>query len=350
MGEKRFYKRPLFWIVFGIPNIISAGYFLLLAAPQYVSTAKVIVYQESNSPQHKVSINGKSGGASLEGDYLLGAYIQSEKAFLSFPGNVLAQHWSRGFGVADYGGLLQGFRKSELNLWKTYKDNVYIHTNRESAVMEIRIQSYNKNFSQWLNNELLFRGQRAISHLSRSVYEETIAFDKNLVKKQKQTLSQAITSLSAYQKETGIINLDSGYSSELRTLGQMEINESTLFSRVSTYRKLEPNNPQYEALTTQLKAIQGSIQEIKSRIHGEGSLAAHAKAYTLRYTAMKNANKLLDIDEKALILAQQNLLSHRYVISYISPASSPIAPTRPYRWWNTFWVLLGTSVLYMILK
>jgi capsule polysaccharide export protein KpsE/RkpR len=216
--------------------------------------------------------------------------------------------------------------------------------------MEIRIKSYDKNFSQWLNNKLLVRGQRAISHLSRSVYEETIDFNKHLVKNQKQVLRQAIANLSAYQKETGIINLDNSYISELHTLGQMEVNEATLFSKVSTYRKLEPNNPQYEALTTQLKAIQGRIKELKSRIHGEGSLASHAEAYTIRYTAMINANKLLDIDEKSLILAQQNLLSHRYVISYISPASSPIAPTRPYRWWNTFWVLLGTSVLYMILK
>lgn len=309
-----------------------------------------MVYQEQNLSQNKVSINGKSGGTSLEGDYLLAAYIHSQKAFLSFPQKILAQQWGKGFGVADYGGLLQWFRKTELNLWEIYKDHVYVKTDRDSSVMEVKIQSYDKSFSKWLNNRLLGSGQQAISRLSRLAYEQTIVYNERLVVAQKQALQQAIVRFAKYQEKTGIINLKDGYGDKLRTLGTLDVSESLLAARVSTYRKLEHNNQQTKALDIQLKSVQNHVKKLQSSISGDDSLASHAKGYTMRYTAMQNAEKLLEADEKALMLSQQNLLSHRYVISYISPPSSPMAPTRPYRWWDTFWVFLGTSVLYLIIK
>lgn len=68
----RFYNRKSFWILFGIPNILSIFYFLLIATPKYVSESSLIVYQNNQGGADKavsLQLSQNGGGVSLEGDY-----------------------------------------------------------------------------------------------------------------------------------------------------------------------------------------------------------------------------------------------------------------------------------------
>ena len=345
-----FYKRKLFWALVGIPNLVAGAYLFFLASPVYVSQAQLVVYQESGGNSKTLSLGKKRGGTSLEGDYLLSTYLHSMQAFSHLNQDQLKREWSSGFGVMDYGGLFQGFRRDPETLWHYYRDSVRYHIDPNSAVLTLRVQGYSPSFPQHLAQQLLNMGQDHLSRLSTAVYEKALKYDQHLVQQQQTALEQAIYRLADYQKKIGILSLSAQNKSRLQVLGELSVKRAELQAEQAVYQSHEPKNPQTTALAEEIAQIDGQIAQMRNPSQGSNALVRYSREYNLRKTAVVNAEKLLMEDEKSLLETREHLLSHEYVLSYISPPYRPVVPTLPHRLWDFLWILGITFIVYLIVK
>jgi capsule polysaccharide export protein KpsE/RkpR len=105
---KKFYLRPLFLLLVAIPNLLSVAYYAFIASPVYISTASLAVSNPTQTASSLVSLlAGSSTDGSIQGAYILQAYLDSWEAFQKASKTInLAENYRSGDFVSRYGGLV----------------------------------------------------------------------------------------------------------------------------------------------------------------------------------------------------------------------------------------------------
>jgi capsular polysaccharide transport system permease protein len=355
VNKTPFYRRRLFYIVVALPTAIVALYLGLLASPRYVSTTKLVVYQESSSPTASLggasSISASlSGSPSLHGDYLLSSFLLSEKAFQQANPSWLQKNWSQGTGFFDFGGLLQFFQRNMLTLYRYYQSQIGLHVDAKSTVLTMTVDGYTPQFPQQLSKKILAEGQKAITDLGDQSYRQSVDYNEKLVKKQKMALADSIQSLAAAEKSSGLVNYQTLYQSQLSLIGHLMEKEAELTAQLHASLALQPNNPENKIITQEISSIRSKLERLHIRSDRPDSvLASHVGQLQLLQSNVKNAYQLLLSEEATLVKAKESLLAHKYVLSYVSPPSLPQVPSLPDRWW-ILWVFLISWGVYVVIK
>lgn len=172
-----FYKRKLFWILFGLPNMLSILYFGALAAPQYTSQSSVIVYQSaaSGAPSEDLQLE-QGGGVSVEGDYLIQNFITSWHCFAALDHTDLQTAWSKGDILTRFGGAASVFSSNLTSLYNYYLGHVSTHIDNNSAIMTLSVRGYDPAFVLALNRNILSAATQAISQINAQAYESADRF------------------------------------------------------------------------------------------------------------------------------------------------------------------------------
>jgi capsular polysaccharide transport system permease protein len=133
----KIFHRPLFWVIVGIPNIISILYLCLIASPVYVSTASLIVYKPSQGVQSlSAMLSGAGGGSSTEGAYIVKDYIGSWDEFRNVLRTIdLLKHFKQGDLITRFGGLASLFRNTDVALWHYYQRRVSASIDQNSGIV-----------------------------------------------------------------------------------------------------------------------------------------------------------------------------------------------------------------------
>lgn len=350
-----FYRRRLFYIVVAAPTAITAMYLGLLATPRYVSTTKLVVYQESSSPSASLGsassmVSGLSGSPSLHGDYLLSSFLRSEKAFQQAGPKWLAKNWSQGSGFFEYGGLLQLFQRNALTLYRYYQNQLGLHVDAKSTVLTMTVNGYKPQFTQQLSQKILAAGQKAITDLGDQSYRQSVAYNEQLVAQQQKGLVDAIGALAAAEKTSGVVDYQTLYQSQLSLIAHLMEKKAALAAQLHASTALQPNNPENQVIAHEITSIDTKMQRLSARVDQPNSvLASHVGQLQLLQSNVKNAYQLLLSEEAALVKAKESLLAHKYVLSYVSPPSFPQVPSLPDRWW-ILWIFLITWGVYVVIK
>lgn len=350
-----FYRRRLFYIVVASPTAITALYLGLLATPRYVSTTKLVVYQESSSPSSSLSgassvASSLTGSPSLHGDYLLSSFLRSEKAFQQACPAWLSKNWSQGTGFFEYGGLLQLFQRNALTLYRYYQSQMGIHVDAKSTVLTMTVNGYTPQFTRNLSQKILAAGQKAITDLGDQSYRQSVAYNEKLVAKQKKMLVDAIQSLAAAEKDSGVVDYQTLYQSQLSLISRLMEKKAALAAQLQASTALQPNNPENKVIAHEIASISEKLEHLSARADRPNSiLASHVGQLQLLQSNVKNAYQLLLSEEAALVKAKESLLAHKYTLSYVSPPSLPQVPSLPDRWW-ILWIFLITWGVYVVIK
>ena len=172
-----FYKRKLFWILFGLPNLLSIFYFGALAAPQYTSQSSIIVYQSAASGATPDALQlEQGGGVSVEGDYLIQNFITSWRCFAALDHTKLQTAWSQGDILTRFGGVASLFSGNLTSLYNYYLGHVSMHINNNSAIMTLSVRGYDPAFVLDLNHDILAASALALNQINAQAYESANHF------------------------------------------------------------------------------------------------------------------------------------------------------------------------------
>lgn len=347
-----FHQRRLFWIVFAIPNILSLLYFALIASPQYVSEASIVVYQSDQGSAGKtLQLTQSGGGLSLQGAYLLDTYLASWDAFARFDRKALDEGWSAGDFVSRFGGLLDAFRRSPTVLYRHYKSNVAATVDEESAIVTLRVTGYDPRFVKKVADDALRAGSRAINVINQQAFENAAAFFEQQIAKDQAKLRRNVDRLSAFQKASRIVDPAAAYGAKLDLLNQLNGKLAQLDAQADMVRQSTPGSDQVENLATQRRSLEGRIRALQGEVYGNSAaLTQMTGTYTYLQTLIRNDEAALAADSQQLLQAHQLALQNQYYLGYVSYPNVPVNPTEPRRLLWILSILAGTFVLYVIIK
>jgi capsular polysaccharide transport system permease protein len=347
-----FYRRRLFWVFVGIPNLISIVYFGFIASPQYVSESSLVVYQSASADNSPVTLNlGQNGGTSIEGDYLVQSFIASWRCFATQDHAALVQSWSNGDFVTRFGGLISLFNKNITSLYKYYLAHVSIDIDAKSAIMTVSVQGYDPNFARKLNQKILDESDDAVNDMNAQAYQNAENFFLGRVMAAKSDLNNAIISVTSLQKNSNVLNPSSAYSSQLALINQLTLKKVAMEAQLTVINKDTPNSAQVQGLTAEISQIDNEISNLSNTIKGkDSSLTSVDGDFVYNQALVQNAEANLLNVETQLLTAQQAALQHQYFMEYINQPSVPPNPTRPYRLKWLLGILGGTVLFYLIVK
>jgi capsular polysaccharide transport system permease protein len=349
-----FYRRKLYWIIFGIPNIVSILYFSLIASSQYVTEASVVVYQAdqgSGAQSINLQLSQNGGGVSLEGDYLLKTYLASWNCFAQLDQKSLAMAWGRGDLVSRFAGLLSAFRDTPTALWRYYQHHVTAQIDEQSAIMTVRVSGYDPNFVKSLADSVLASSGKAINQINQQSFANTEHFFQEQIGKDRARLRADIDRLSAFQKTSHVVDPSAAYASQLDLLNQLAGKVATLDSQIAAVQASTPASAQLQNLVSERQSLQQRIASLQGQAYGHsGALTQVTGNYSFLQSLIRNDETALSADEAQLLHSHQSALQNQYFIEYVSTPVAPANATEPDRVFWILGILLGTSLLYLIIK
>jgi capsular polysaccharide transport system permease protein len=349
-----FYRKRTFWIVFGIPNILSILYFLLIATPRYVSEASLVVFQAdqgSGAQSINLQLSQNGGGVSLEGDYLLQNYVASWGCFSQLNAKALSDAWSDGDFVSRFGGLLGGFRTTPTALWHYYARHVSIDIDEQSAIAKMRVTGYSPAFVKSVADSVLASSNRALNQVNQQSFVNSERFFGDQIARDRSKLRADIDKLSAFQKSSHVVDPSAAYGAQLELLNQLTARLATLASQIDAVQASTPASDQLHNLASERQSLEQRISGLQNQVYGHsGALSQVTGNYSFLQSMIRNDEAALSADEAQLLHSHQSALQNQYFVEFVGAPTTPVDPTEPNRAMWVLGILLGTALLYLIVK
>lgn len=348
-----FYKRKLFWILFGVPNLLSILYFGAIASPQYASQSSLIIYQSGATVS---SFGGgtlwQNSGGSLEGDYLVRSFVKSWQCFETLDPKVLRSSWSSGDFITGFGGVASLFKTDVTSLYHYYRGHVHTHIDTNSAIVTIKVVGYDPGFALKLNQDILNQTDKTISNMNAQAYQNAQALFQNRIQAAKADLKAAIMGETQSQKGTASLSsLSEADKVQLAFINQLILEKIAIESSFPMLQNNSSGSASSKLLLAQVNEIDDEIdilfikiQNADKPLNSDGKILAYNQELV-----QVAASNLLGL-ERRLFTAQRVALQHQYFMEYVSKPSVFPNPTSPARLQWIFGIMVGTFLFYLIVK
>jgi capsular polysaccharide transport system permease protein len=342
-------RRPLFLLLFVIPNVISVLYFGLIASPIYISTSVLTVFNPSQSSSSIVSLlSGGSSDGSAEEAYVLQNYIASWSEFqkVSQPLDLAGQYGRSDF-ISRYGGLSTMFQSNDVTLWHYYQDHVKVSIDVKSGIALLDVEGYTPEFAAKLANALL---KDTVLHMDEMNGQQELDFIGD-AQSRKDELSANVqadeAALDSYRSQIGVYDPNALYTSDLGLLDSIALKEADLETQYTVMAKAAPNNPSAQDLVVAINMFKAKQLEEERNI---AAIAAASRIYENLLVTRDNDVSLLQQASVAVQDSQLKATQNRYYLNVISAPSQPQTAELPNRLAWIAGMLLATIIIWGLLR
>lgn len=350
IGQARpFYRTRIFWILLIFPNAVSVLYYWLIASPVYVSNSSLVVFKANHdTPSISTLLSGVSGAGSLEGSYIVRAYIGSWAAYQSINRRFdLARSYERGDVISRYGGLASWFQHSDIALWRYYQGHVHVAVDPNSGIVSTDVEAYTPGFAAKVARQLL---NSTIAHIDRMNREEERDYIARAVQRRAAVLAalrRHEAALAAYRAKIGVFDPKSLYLSQLSLLNALAEQRAKLQAQRKAVADATSGSPVARNLEAAITLLNGEIARAGRKV---STLSKQAAIYQPMVVAEHNDIDLLKQVDVAVQEAKLNATKNQYFLAVISAVSQPRTAELPYRLEDIGIVFLVTILLWGILR
>ena len=350
-------RSPLFVAVVLAPTVAAAIYYLLIAAPLYVSEARFIVRtpgQQAPSTLDSVLMGVGFGSASSAAtdSYTVHEYISSREAVRDLEKYhdlraVLARP------SIDFLGRfprLFGGQKFE-DLYRAYPRYVTVGFNSQTGISTLRVQAFTPQDAANIANALLDGGEGVINKLNRRSEEDAVEDAHLRVKEAEDRVATSETALTDFRNRERLIDPARSSMADLDLVGKLEIQIATLRAQRGALAASAAESPQLPELDQQIAAFQAQADAQKAKIAGQSSsLAPMIGEYERLIIDRDFAAKELTTASAEVESARLEMRrKHLYLERVVSP-NVPDAPRGPKRLLSLAMVLGTALLIYGSLK
>jgi capsular polysaccharide transport system permease protein len=350
----------LFVALVAVPTLVVVIYYLLLAAPMYVSEARFVVRSRSEGgPAALGSVLqsvgqsfGVSFGQSATDAFEVQEYMKSRDAVAGLvrTANLRAivdrpegDFWAR------FPRPFEG--TSNESLFKAYRRFVTVGYDSQTGISTLRVTAFRAGDAQALANGLMSAGEVLVNRLNDRAMADAVAQAQRQVSEAEAQGFAAQATLTSFRDRERMIDPDRSSVADLELLSKLETQLATMRAERAGLAASAPDSPQLPILDRRITAFAAQLDGERSRVAGQpDSLAPKVGEYeqlTLqRDLAVKTLESAVASLESARIDARRKQL---YLERVVSP-NLPDKATEPHRLKDIFLVFVVTIVGYAIIS
>jgi capsular polysaccharide transport system permease protein len=328
----------LFLIVVVMPILATSVYYLIVAAPMYVSEARFVV-RERDHPATTAALGtvlqsvGLNMGENQTDAYEVHEYMQSRDAVEA----LVRSHHLRAVLDRPEADFLARFprpfeRASFENLYENYKRFVLVGYDANTGISTLRVEGFRPADAREIADALLAGGEALVNKLNaRAAADAVDEARRQVVEAEDQSLrAQAV--LTAFRTRERLIDPDRASVAGLDLLGKLEAQLVTMRAERAGLAASAPESPQLPVLDRRIDAFEAQLDAERLRIAGQNnSLAPKMSEYEQLALQREFAVKSLAAAETALETARIDARRKQLYLERVVSPNLPDKAERPRR-------------------
>jgi capsular polysaccharide transport system permease protein len=346
----------LFIVVVAIPTLAASVYYLLIAAPLYVSEARFVVRQRSQ-PQPAalgtvLQSVGLNLGESQTDAYEVHEYMLSRDAVQ----DLIRSHGLRAILDRPEADFLARFPRpfegdKFENLYKSYQRFVTVGYDANTGISTVRVEGFRSGDAREIAEALLSGGEALVNRLNERAAADAVAeAGRQLIEAEAQGM-KAQAALTAFRNRERMVDPDRSSAAGSDLMSKLELQLATMRAERAGLAASAPESPQLPVLDRRIAAFEAQLQVERLRVAGEAnSLAPKMGEYEQLLLQREFAVKSMATAETALESARIDARRKQLYLERVVSPNLPDRAERPRRWLAIAMTLLSTLVAYATLS
>jgi capsular polysaccharide transport system permease protein len=350
----RLAKLPwLFLTLVAIPTLATSVYYLLIAAPIYVSEARFVV-RERGHPATAAALGtvlqsvGLSMGENQTDAYEVHEYMQSRDAVQ----DLVRSHRLQAVLDRPEADFLARFprpfeRVNFENLYENYKRFVTVGYDANTGISTLRVEGFRPGDARAIADALLAGGEGLVNRLNERALADAVDEARRQVLEAEGQALKAESGLTAYRMRVRLVDPDRASVAGLDLLGKLETQLITMRAERAGLAASAPESPQLPILDRRIAAFEAQLDAERLRIAGENdSLAAKMSEYEALMLEREFAVKSLAVAETALETARVDARRKQLYLERVVSPNLPDKAERPRRLLAILTVVITSLLAY----
>ena len=339
-------------LIFGIFSCLCLFYYSILAAPQYISKATIIIKQQhnSNTTLQPFSLISPAPDSSYKDALLLKEYIYSFNLLKHLNEKFnLQKHYT----ITKWDPLLALNKKaSKEDFLKYYRKKITIHCNADSNIIKIQYRDVQAALAQRILFEIINQSEVFINQIATNLAKNQLEFAHKESMNTKQTLQKKKEQLQTMQNRYKFLTPEREASSISQIISDLELqlsHKKIELKRLQTF--LSNNSFKVIDLQNQINTIKEQILKEQSKLAGKGLKINDLQLqYDYLILEVKFLEESYSLSLEALKKAQIQAISQLKHLVIIEPALLPEKSTYPQRFKQLFTLVFLLGLLLGIIK
>jgi capsular polysaccharide transport system permease protein len=287
--ERRSRGRLLQLAIFvGLPTLIAAIYYGLVASDRYVSTAQLVVNSQSNSGGGLLQgvvgtlgslLGGGGGGISSQGE-IVTSYLTSTELFANLEKEIdISKRYAS--PDADFLSRLDPTRPFE-SRYAYFTKMVDVEWDSQSNVVRMRVQAFTAEDSKTILDEMVKLSEQKLNSLSLRQQRDAINFAEEQLSHAETRLGDARKALAQFRRDNAQIDPENAAKSDSALVAAMKSKLTEVRTELAKDSSvMKPNSAQIIALKAQVSALEKQIAQELAGLAGDspGTLSEKVSEY-----------------------------------------------------------------------
>lgn len=331
--------RPQRWFLLFVvaPTLVVAGYYYLVAADQYEASADFVVRRSEASGKGQLGLGqllGMNFGMSQSQSeaYLIEEYLLSQNVVRELRQKDSLVDVFRRPG-ADFLSRLWWRDPTPESLLKYYRKHVEITQDAESGITHMRVRTFVPEDSLAITRRLLALGEARVNQLNQRNYADEIRASQQQVIAAEGNLVQAQSRLEQFRQKHGDLDPAASGKAQIGLVSGVSAQLVAARARLENVgRVVSHSSPQYQALASQVSALEAQAAGENRRLAGSGtSIASDLGGYEDLMVRKDFAAQRYTAAAAALQQAQAEAIRQQVYVTRIVDPELPVKSLFPER-------------------
>lgn len=338
----------------GVPTLLAAVYYGLIASPIYVSRSSFVIKSPSQKSAPTLSLanlvqtSGLSAGQEQTKEVV--QYVRSRNALQDLQRQVdVSAIYSRSDAdfISRYPQPLQG--RSFENLYRYFGSMVGADTDSESGLAVLETRAFTAADAYKLNQRLLGLSETLVNRLNQRAEGRGIAEAQQRVAQAEDRLRNARIALSAYRNQSALLDPTKQAAGVLEVSNKLVAEQAALQAQLDLMLRVAPRNPAIPALRSRIAAVGGEIAAQNGRAVGTPTgIASKLSTYEKLNVEQEFATQMLTAANTALETARTEAQKQQYYLERVVEPNLPDDSELPHRLKRILVVFGASLCLYFV--
>lgn len=335
----------------GLPTLIAAIYYLLIASPLYISESRFVVRTASGGGAPSafgIALQGVGLNSAQTDAFAVHEYIYSAEAVHDLERRFdLAAMLDRQGADAFTRYPRFGERRTSEGLQKALKRFVVVGYDSTTGISTLRVQGFRPDDAQKLSLALLEGGETLVNRLNERSSLNAVR-DARLAQEQaKRKVEDIQQQLTVFRNREQFIDPAKSATEAGQLIGNLMSTVAELRAERSQLAAEAPQSPQLPSLDNRIAAFERQIEAERAQIAGNSnSLAPKVGVYEELMLDRELATEALTQSTGSLLVAEQQARRQQLYLERIVPPNLPQEALEPRRLLSILVVFVASLLAY----
>jgi capsular polysaccharide transport system permease protein len=343
-----------FFLFVGLPTLVAAVYYGLIASDVYVSQASFVIKSPGQKAPPTLSLanlvqtSGLSAGQEQTKEVV--EYVRSRNGLKDLQAQVDVKKRFSARGADFLSRYPAPFQSDTFeNLYRYYQSMISADVDPESGLAVLQVQAFTPDDAFQMNGRLLDLSEDFVNRLNQRAEGRAIAEAERRLGQAETRVRNARVALSAYRNQQDLIDPAKQATGVLEISNKLITEQAALQAQLDLMLRVAPRNPSIPALRSRILAVAREVAAQNGRAVGTPTgIASKIANYEKLNVEQEFATQMLTAASAALEQARTEAQKQQFYVERVVEPNKPDLSTVPHRLKRILVIFASLVCLYFV--